>query len=65
MRGDDKLRQGAELFRRAADQSECGEARQHLLQCAAELGEIAAWVEARHTEPDEDRPEHGRNRRGD
>ena len=49
MRGHDKLRQGAELFRRAADRSASGEARDHLLQCAAELGQLAAWVEGRHT----------------
>jgi hypothetical protein len=65
MRGDDRLRQSAELFRRAADRSECGEAREHLLQCAAELGEMAAWVEARHAEPDGGRAEHRRTRRRD
>lgn len=65
MRGDDRLRQGAELFRRAADRSECGEARKHLLRCAAELGEMAAWVEARHTEPDGSQAEDPRPRRRD
>lgn len=46
MRGDEKLRQGAELFRFAADRSSSDRAREHLLRCATELVQLAEWVEA-------------------
>lgn len=54
MRGDEKLRQGAELYRQAADRSQAPGLREHLLSCAAELAEVAAWIEATHA-TDEDR----------
>lgn len=46
MRGDEKLRQGAELFRHAAHRSSSDGAREHLLGCATELVQLAEWVEA-------------------
>ena len=51
MRGDEKLRQGADLFRRAADRSTSDEAKEHLLHCAGELVQIAEWVEGESSDP--------------
>jgi hypothetical protein len=58
MRGEQKLRQGAELYRHAADRSNTPSAREDLLHCAAELSQLAEWIETMHDaasnrEPDE------------
>lgn len=46
MSGEDWLREGAEVFRAAASRSRTGPERDHLLDCAADLAQIADWIAA-------------------
>lgn len=45
MHGEDKLRDGAAIFRRAAERTNHLGDRDHLLACSDELGRIAEWIE--------------------
>ncbi len=49
MSGEERLRDGAELYRTAADRSRTGAERDCLLECAADLARIADWIAANRT----------------
>jgi len=61
MSGEERLRDGAELYRAAAERSRTGAERDGLLDRAADLAQIADWVAA-NQKADEtagEAPEHG------
>lgn len=61
MAGEERLRDGAELYRTAAERSRTPEERERLLDCATDLARIADWIAANHASggvsPGASRPE--------
>lgn len=49
MPAEDTLRHGAELYRVAAERSQTRADRDRLLDCAADLAQIAEWVDSRRS----------------